>query len=86
MNVIVLYANLIVVPGNLSITLSVHKSTKIACVHHEKIAVLQSDRLFQKHCNLIGATMVTIVAVTQVLLVIISIISKAHQGQHANTN
>ena len=42
-NVIVLYANLIVVPGNLSITLSVHKSTKIACVHHEKIAVLQSD-------------------------------------------
>ena len=42
-NVIVLYANLIVVPGNPSITLSVHKSTKIACVHHEKIAVLQSD-------------------------------------------
>ena len=40
-NVIVLYANLIVVPSNLSITLSVHKSTKIACVHH---AVLQSDR------------------------------------------
>ena len=44
MNVIVLHANLIVIPGNLSITLSVHKSTKIACVHHEKIAVLQSDR------------------------------------------
>ena len=43
-NVIVLYANLIVVPGNPSITLSVHKSTKIARVHHEKIAVLQSDR------------------------------------------
>ena len=43
-NVIVLYANLIVVPGNPSITLSVHKSTKIACVHHEKIVVLQSDR------------------------------------------
>ena len=38
-----LYANLIVVPGNPSITPSVHKSTKIACVHHEKIAVLQSD-------------------------------------------
>ena len=38
-NVIVLYANLIVVPGNPSITLSVHKSTKIACVH-EKIVVL----------------------------------------------
>ena len=44
MNVIVLYANLIVVPGNPSITLSVHKSTKIACVHHEKIVILQSDR------------------------------------------
>ena len=44
MNVIVLYANLIVIPGNLSIMLSVHKSTKIACVHHAKIAVLQSDR------------------------------------------
>ena len=42
-NVIVLYANLVVVPGNPSITLSVHKSTKIACVYHEKIAVLQSD-------------------------------------------
>ena len=39
-NVIVLYANLIIVPGNPNITLSVHKSTKIACVHHEKIAVL----------------------------------------------
>ena len=35
-NVIVLYANLIVVPGNPSIT-------KIACVHHEKITGLQSD-------------------------------------------
>ena len=44
LNIIVLYANLIVVPGNPSITLSVHKSTKIARVHHEKIAVLQSDR------------------------------------------
>ena len=43
-NVIVLYANLIVVSGNPSIMLSVHKSTKIACVHHAKIAVLQSDR------------------------------------------
>ena len=42
-NVIVLYTNLVVVPGNPSITLLVHKSTKIACVHHEKIAVLQSD-------------------------------------------
>ena len=34
-NVIVLYTNLTVVPGNLSITLSVHKYTKIGCVHHE---------------------------------------------------
>ena len=63
-DVIVLYANLIVVPGNPSIKLSVHKSTKIACVHHEKIVVLQSDRCFQKHCNLIDATMATIVAMT----------------------
>ena len=34
-NVIVLYTNLTVVPGNLSITLSVHKSPKIGCVYHE---------------------------------------------------
>ena len=54
-NVIVLYANLTVVPGNLSITLSVHKSTKIACVHHEiwilklqfcNLKTLQSDSVF----------------------------------------
>ena len=43
MNVVVLYVNLVIVRGNLSITLSVHKSTKIACVHYEKISVLQSD-------------------------------------------
>ena len=42
-NVIVLYANLIVVHGNLSIMLSVHKSTKIACVLYI-MTVLQSDR------------------------------------------
>ena len=63
MNVIVLYTNLVVVPGNPSITLSVHKSTKIACVHHEKIAVLQW--VDSKHYNLIGAIMVTIVVVIQ---------------------